>query len=265
MTILAARPSMGKTALALNIMTSLARNGFTSLFISIETRKQNLVGRIASDIANIKHNDLRDVRYYRENSGKIMSEIMQHSAAIEKHLFFNDRTLISIEQIRNYIELKNRELKIECREPLSCIFIDYLQLISTEKQGKVREQEVAQISKGLKAIAKDFNVAVIALAQVSRGVTKVGDKKPQLSDLRESGSIEQDADVVLFLHRPEYYGILQDEDGEDTRGLAEIIIAKNRDGECGTRYMQFQGEFQRFLNKGAKVLAVANIDEDFKI
>ena len=265
LTILAARPSMGKTALALSIMVGLARNQQSCLFVSIETKKQNLVRRIASDVANIKHNDLRDVKYYRENNAKIMAEIMQNSNSFEKHIFLNDRTIISIEQIRNYIELKNRELKIENREPLSCIFVDYLQLVSSEKTNKVREQEVAQISKGLKAIAKDFNVAVVALSQVSRDVAKSGDKKPQLADLRESGSIESDADVVLFLHRPEYYNIMEDENGESTAGLAEIIIAKNKDGNRCTRQMQFEGEYQRFLNKGAKVFLTSNIDDNFEI
>jgi replicative DNA helicase len=185
---------------------------------------------------------------------------MTNSKVIENNIFFNDRTVISIEQIRNYIELKNRELKAEGKDPLSALLVDYLQLIKTEKQGKVREQEVAQISLGLKAIAKDFNLAVIALSQVSRTVTKLGDKRPQLSDLRESGAIEQDADVVMFIHRPEYYNILENENGESTLGIAEIVIAKNRDGECGVREMQFEGKFQRFSNKGSKVFVEPDVN-----
>ena len=129
---------------------------------------------------------------------------------------------------------------------LDLIIVDYLQLLQGTKRYNNREQEVASISRGLKALAKELDVPVIAVAMVGRGSEKHGDKRPMLSDLRESGQIEGDADVILFIHREEYYHSEEDEDVE--RGIAEIIIAKNREGATGTRKLAFLAEYTRFAN-----------------
>lgn len=136
---------------------------------------------------------------------------------------------------------------------VKCIFIDYLQLMHADgKNINNREQEVSTISRALKQLAKELDIPIIALSQLNRGVeSRVGDnKRPMLSDLRESGAIEQDADMVLLLHRPEYYGILQDDEGNSTRGTAELIIAKNRNGATGSVMLRFQAELIKFSELG---------------
>jgi replicative DNA helicase len=157
-------------------------------------------------------------------------------------IFIDDTPAISILELR----AKCRRLKAE--HGIQIIVIDYLQLMRGEQSGN-REQEIASISRALKGIAKELNVPVLALSQLSRSVeTRGGDKKPQLSDLRESGSIEQDADIVMFLYRPEYYKITVDEDGMPTQGTGEVIIAKHRNGSTGNVKLKFIGKYTKFAD-----------------
>jgi replicative DNA helicase len=157
-------------------------------------------------------------------------------------IFIDDTPALSILELR----AKCRRLKAEHNVQL--IVIDYLQLMRGE-QGGNREQEIASISRALKGIAKELSVPVLALSQLSRGVeTRGGDKRPQLSDLRESGSIEQDADIVMFLYRPEYYKITVDEEGMPTQGVGEVIVAKHRNGSTATAKLKFVGKFTKFAD-----------------
>jgi replicative DNA helicase len=164
-------------------------------------------------------------------------------------LYIDDTPALSIYEFRS----KARRLKLH--NNIQLIIIDYLQLMTAAESGQNkgnREQEVAQISRTLKAIAKELNVPIIALSQLSRQTElRGGNKRPQLSDLRESGAIEQDADIVAFIHRPEYYGITEDEQGQSTAGMAEFILAKHRNGSVGTINLRFRKEQARFLDYDA--------------
>ena len=147
------------------------------------------------------------------------------------------------------LELRTKARRLKAFHNIKLSIGDYLQLMTAGngRMGMNREQEIAAISRSLKTIAKELNIPVIALSQLSRSVeTRAGDKRPQLSDLRESGSIEQDADVVMFLYRPEYYNITESETGESTKGTAEVIIAKNRSGSVDTVNLRFVGKYTRF-------------------
>jgi len=157
-------------------------------------------------------------------------------------IFIDDTPALSILELR----AKCRRLKAE--HNIELIIVDYLQLMRGDSAGN-REQEIASISRALKGIAKELAVPVVALSQLSRGVeTRGGDKRPQLSDLRESGSIEQDADIVMFLYRPEYYKITVDEEGMPTQGMGEVIIAKHRNGQTGTVKLKFIGKYTKFAD-----------------
>jgi replicative DNA helicase len=162
-------------------------------------------------------------------------------------LFVDDTPALSI------LELRAKCRKLKAQHDIQMIVIDYLQLMSGDSKGGNfggnREQEIASISRALKKIAKELSVPVIALSQLSRAVeTRGGDKRPQLSDLRESGAIEQDADMVMFLYRPEYYGITEDEDQNSTQGVGEVIIAKHRNGSLDTVKLRFIGRFTKFTD-----------------
>jgi replicative DNA helicase len=201
-----------------------------------------LVNRLISaeaelDSEKIKKGNLADYEWSQLNH-KI-------SALSSAPIFIDDTPALSIRELR----AKCRRLKSQ--HDIQLIIIDYLQLMSGNEGGKNgnREQEIASISRALKGIAKELNVPVIALSQLSRSVeTRGGDKKPQLSDLRESGSIEQDADMVIFLYRPEYYKITEDEMGNPTQGMGEVIIAKHRNGSLETVQLKFIGRFTKFAD-----------------
>ncbi|RYY12688.1 MAG: replicative DNA helicase, partial [Cytophagaceae bacterium] len=189
------------------------------------------------DSEKIKKGNLADYEWQQLNS-KI-------SALSSAPIFIDDTPALSIRELR----AKCRRLKSQ--HDIQLIIIDYLQLMSGNDGGKGgnREQEIASISRALKGIAKELNIPVIALSQLSRSVeTRGGDKKPQLSDLRESGSIEQDADMVIFLYRPEYYKITEDEMGNPTQGMGEVIIAKHRNGSLETVQLKFIGKFTKFAD-----------------
>lgn len=241
--IVAARPSMGKTAFVLSMARNIAVNHKVPVAIfSLEMSSAQLVQRLVSSEIEIPADRIR--------TGKLLTreweQLHDKVGALAKSPFFIDDTpSISLFELR----AKARRLKMQ--HNIDLIIVDYLQLMTVGGDQRMmnREQEVSIISRGLKAIAKELNVPVIALSQLNRSVeTRGGDRRPQLSDLRESGAIEQDADIVLFIHRPERFGILEDEEGNSTKGLAQIIVAKHRNGEVGDVRLKFVGEFARFMD-----------------
>ncbi|WP_369810666.1 replicative DNA helicase [Hymenobacter cheonanensis] len=241
--IIAARPGMGKTAFVVSAMRNAAVDFKKPVAIfSLEMSSLQLVNRLISaeaelDSEKIKKGNLADYEWAQLNH-----KISSLSSA---PIFIDDTPALSIRELR----AKCRRLKSQ--HDIQLIIIDYLQLMSGNEGGKNgnREQEIASISRALKGIAKELNIPVIALSQLSRSVeTRGGDKKPQLSDLRESGSIEQDADMVIFLYRPEYYKITEDEMGNPTQGMGEVIIAKHRNGSLETVQLKFIGRFTKFAD-----------------
>jgi replicative DNA helicase len=229
---------MGKTALALAFLRACARSGKACAVFSLEMSENQLTDRILSQETRIA--SAQDLQ-----RGKITTEQLKGLSAkageIAKFpIFIDDTAGISISQLRT------KAFKLKAQNQIELILVDYLQLMSAEGKGN-REQEISQISRGLKKIAKELDLPVIALSQLSRAVeTRGGDKRPQLSDLRESGAIEQDADIVIFLHRPEYYGITEDSNGQSTAGTAEIIFSKHRNGALDTIVTKFIGRFTEF-------------------
>jgi replicative DNA helicase len=241
--IIAARPSMGKTAWAINIAQNAAvqDNKVVAVF-SLEMSKESLLRRMLASEALVGSRKLQTGSMLREDRGKLMKALER---LMDARLFIDDTPGITLPEMR----AKARRLKQQ-QGQLDLIVIDYLQLMTgTNTSGKRgfenRTQEVSSISRGLKALAKEMRVPVLALSQLSRGSEqRAGDKKPLLSDLRESGSIEQDADVVAFIHREEYY----DRDNIDVKGQAEIIVAKQRNGPTGSIKLAFRADYTRFEN-----------------
>jgi replicative DNA helicase len=241
--IIAARPSMGKTAWAINIAQNAAvQDGKVVAVFSLEMSKESLLRRMLASEALVGSRKLQTGSMLREDRGKLMKALER---LMDARLFIDDTPGITLPEMR----AKARRLKQQ-QGQLDLIVIDYLQLMTgTSPSGKKgfenRTQEVSSISRGLKALAKEMRVPVLALSQLSRGSEqRAGDKKPLLSDLRESGSIEQDADVVAFIHREEYYN----RDNEDVKGQAEIIVAKQRNGPTGSIKLAFRADYTRFEN-----------------
>lgn len=240
--IIAARPSMGKTALVLCLLrnASVDFKKPTAIF-SLEMSKDQLYSRLQSQESGLPIEKITKIGLDNIEMG-IMFDSCQ--ALKNAPIYFEDKPSQTILEIT----LKARKLKRE--KGIEMIIIDYLQLMKGSVKGN-REQEVSEISRGLKALAKDLDIPVIALSQLSRAVeSRGGDKKPMLSDLRESGSIEQDADVVGFLYRPEYYGISETDDGIPTKGFAQLIIAKHRNGGIGEIPLKWTAEQTKFSNWG---------------
>jgi len=235
--ILAARPSMGKTAFSLSIAYNVGlKEGKTVAFFSLEMSKEQLITRLIAQDSGIPLHKIRD-GYLRPDE---LKRVVEAGSRIEQaSIYIDDTPGISILEMR----AKARRLKSE--KGLDLIIVDYLQLMRGIKRTESRQQEVSEISRSLKALAKELNVPVIALSQLSRQVEHRADKRPQLSDLRESGSIEQDADIVMFIHRPEVYKKNPEPEEE---GIAEIIIAKQRNGPTGTVKLAFIKELTRFEN-----------------
>lgn len=240
--IIAARPSMGKTAFVLSLARNVAIDYDKGVaFFSLEMSSVQLMLRLVVAESGL---DSRDVR-----NGKLTPEQWKHLEASIKPLstaplFIDDTPALSI------FEFRSKVRRLKTQYDIQLIVIDYLQLMtgSQETRGN-REQEVAFISRSLKAIAKELNIPILALSQLNRSVeSRGGSKRPQLSDLRESGAIEQDADIVAFIHRPEYYGLTVDEDGLPTAGMAEIIVAKHRNGAVDTVKLRFRKEQARFMD-----------------
>lgn len=238
--IIAARPGMGKTAFVVSALRNAAVNfNIPVAIFSLEMASVQLVNRMISAEAELEGEKIKKGNLAEFEWKQLVHKTNKLSSA---PIFIDDTPALSILELR----AKCRRLKAESNVQL--IVIDYLQLMRGE-QGGNREQEIASISRALKGIAKELNVPVLALSQLSRGVeTRGGDKRPQLSDLRESGSIEQDADIVMFLYRPEYYKITVDEDGLPTQGMGEVIIAKHRNGSTGSVKLKFIGKFTKFTD-----------------
>lgn len=228
--LLAARPSMGKTAFVLNIAEHIAvKNKITTAIFSLEMSKTQLVNRILSMNSRVDAQVLRTGNLEDSDWANLME-----SARIigESGLIIDDTPGISITELRS----KCRKFKLE--QNLGLVIIDYLQLMSASGRSESRQQEISEISRSLKALAREINCPVVALSQLSRAVEKRDDKRPMLSDLRESGAIEQDADVVMFIYRDEYYNKESPE-----AGITEIIIAKQRNGPTGTVKLGWQAEY----------------------
>ena len=265
--ILAGRPSMGKTSLATNMAFNIARaykKGLTSSgeegavdggvvgFFSLEMSAEQLATRILSEVAEIPSNQIRRGDFTENEFRRIVHAAKELEAA---PLFIDDTPALPISQ------LAARARRLKRTHGLDVLFIDYLQLVRGTGRSENRVNEISEITMGLKAIAKELDIPVIALSQLSRQVENREDKRPQLSDLRESGSIEQDADVVMFVFREEYYkerekpgdheldkmGIWQEE-MERLHGKAEVVIGKQRHGPIGTVELSFEGQFTRFGN-----------------
>ncbi len=237
--IIAARPSMGKTALALSIARNAAMEYDQPVaFFSIEMAAVQLVMRLLSAETRINAHNIRTGKLSPEQMQKIVSAI----GRLERtKMYIDDSPSLSLMELR----AKCRRLKAE--HGVKLIFVDYLQLMHAPK-AESREREISIISRTLKQIAKELDIPVVALAQLNRTVEARSDKRPMLSDLRESGSIEQDADVVMFVTRPEVYEIMQYDDGTSTEGTAELIIAKQRNGPTDTVRTAYIKDYARFEN-----------------
>ena len=233
--LIAARPSMGKTAFELNLAQHMAfKKNLTVAIFSLEMSKEQLVNRMFSlessvDAQKLRIGQLNDQEWER---------LIESAGTIGKsRLIIDDTPGISIGELRS----KCRKYKLE--HDLSIIMIDYLQLMSGGGRSESRQQEISEISRSLKALARELNVPVIALSQLSRAVEQRPDHRPMLSDLRESGAIEQDADVVMFLYRDDYYN-----HDTDKKGISEVIIAKQRNGPIGTVELAWLPEYTKFAN-----------------
>ena len=244
MVIIAARPGMGKTAFIVSAMRNAAVdfNKAVAIF-SLEMSSIQLVNRLISAEAELESDKIK-----KGNLQDYEWEQLTHKTAklSEAPIFIDDTPALTI------LELRAKSRKLVAQHGVELIIVDYLQLMSgdSSKSGMGnREQEIASISRSLKNIAKELNIPIVALSQLSRAVeVRGGDKRPQLSDLRESGSIEQDADMVIFLYRPEYYGINADEEGNSVQGVGEVIIAKHRNGSLDTARLKFIGKFTKFCD-----------------
>ena len=238
--IVAARPAMGKTAFVLTMARNMAVEHKTPVaFFSLEMSSKQLVKRLLVSETGLSSEKIRGGKKFEEyEMHQLHQRIRDLSTA---PLFIDDTPSLSIYEFRS----KARRLVNNAKVKL--IIIDYLQLMTGPPELKgLREQEVATISRSLKAIAKELGIPIMALSQLSRAVeTRGGNKRPQLSDLRESGAIEQDADIVMFIHRPDYYGLAE---GEESKGLAEIILAKHRNGSTGVVNMRFRANEARFVD-----------------
>lgn len=235
--ILAARPAMGKTSLALcQAMYSATNNKKNVYLISLEMSSRELMKREISLVTDIPLANLKNDRPIDFNLIHSKVNELECGVKVIDNLF-------KLQEIQNFCRVENSKNKIDA------IYIDYLQLISNKFDSNSREQEISGISRGLKLLAKELKCPIIALSQLSRGVeSRVGNKRPMLSDLRDSGAIEQDADIVNFIYRPEYYGITEDENGVSTKGIAEIDFAKNRNGSTGIVKLMFNDVLTKFTD-----------------
>jgi replicative DNA helicase len=241
--IVAARPGMGKTAFMLSALRNAAiDHGYPVAIFSLEMASIQLVNRLISAEAELEGEKIKRGNLADHEWQQLIHKTAQLAQA---PIYIDDTPALSI------FELRAKCRRLKAKHGIQLIVIDYLQLMSADssKHGGNREQEIAAISRALKSLAKELNVPIIAPSQLSRAVeTRGGSKRPLLSDLRESGSIEQDADMVLFLYRPEYYGITEDEMGNSTQGLTEVIVAKHRNGSLDNVSLKFIGKYTKFTD-----------------
>lgn len=234
--VIGARPSMGKTALVMTIMRRFARDNVFSAVLSLETSDESLATRLVTQVSELPAD--------RITSGQMNEyEVKRFLKACEElfdlGIYIDDESALTAQKVRS-------KCRLLAKKGARAIFVDFLQLMVGE--GRTKHEEIGKITKTLKHIAKELNIPIIALSQLSRKVEDRTNKRPQLSDLRESGSIEEDADGIMFIYRPEYYGVSKTEDGRSTEGLAEIIVAKNKDGKTGRVDQRFIKEYMRFEN-----------------
>ncbi len=248
--IIAGRPGMGKTSFGLNVLYNVALAGKTSAFFSLEMPNNQLINRIISSEGEISLSKLRTGNFNNEDWKKI-SEC--YAKLVKLNIYLDDSGSITVNQIRS----KCRKLKQ--RDNLDIIFVDYLQLMGHDKSIVVREQQISEISRSLKSLAKELNIPVVAFAQVNRAVEHRTDNKPMLSDLRESGAIEQDADLIMFIYRDVIYN-------KDTLfpNTAEIHLAKHRNGATGVVYLQYDAQFTKFGKTPIDVDAYRALKESSK-
>lgn len=246
--VIAARPSIGKTAFACKIALTFARRNETVLFVSVEMGKLEIAERLACIHGLLNSHDLKEGKF----SGTAIEQRSQQDALMsafgdvqEMPIFIDDDGGPTVAHIARVAR------RIKRKHGLGLLVIDYLQLLRPDDPKDIREQQVAKQSRALKSLAKELDVPVIVLAQLNRGVENREDKRPRLADLRESGSVEQDADVVMFLHRPEFY------DPDDRRGEADLIVAKNRGGKTGTVTLGWRAESTLFTDLAEKSYAAA--------
>lgn len=242
--IIAGRPAMGKTSFALSLARNIAVDYNEPIaFFSLEMNNVQLVNRLISNVCEIKGSNILSGKLSDDEWRRFDSRIQSLTNA---PIYVDDTPGLSV------FELRTKARRLVREKGVKVIMIDYLQLMSASGMNfNSRQEEVSMISRSLKGLAKELDIPILALSQLSRAVEQrpgQDGKVPQLSDLRESGAIEQDADMVLFVHRPEYYHILQDDNGNDLHGVAQIIIAKHRKGATGTVNLSFRGEFTRFAN-----------------
>jgi replicative DNA helicase len=239
--IIAARPSMGKTAFALSMARNMSiDHGKKVAIFSCEMSSVQLVNRLIIAETDIAGDKIRNGRLTEEEWKQLDTRIKK---LVQAPIFIDDTPAISI------FELRAKCRRLMAQHKLDIVIVDYLQLMSGPDNAGSREQEVSNISRSLKSIAKELNVPIIALSQLNRSVEmRGGTKRPLLSDLRESGAIEQDADMVVFIHRQEKFGMLTFDDGSSTKGIAEIILAKNRNGPVDDVRLRFREEKAQFVD-----------------
>lgn len=236
--IIAARPSVGKTAFALSLARNAAvKYGVPTAVYSLEMSQQQLLIRLLAAEARVDAHALRTGTLPEEKWAQISTRIHKLAPA---PIFIDDTPALSV------LELRARARRLKSEHDLGLIMVDYLQLMQGPARAESREREISMISRSLKILAKELDIPVIALSQLRRSVEERNDKRPILSDLRESGALEQDADVVIFIHRPELYGIESYPDGESTAGVAEVMISKQRNGPTGDVKLTFVKQYARF-------------------
>ena len=259
--ILAARPAMGKTAFSLNLALNVAKQGKSVLIFSLEMGNEQLFDRLLATETKIPLSKIKDGNFKEEEWAQYASGM---GRLADLPLYISDSSSVNI------LEIKAISRRLKADGKLDMIFIDYLQLISsTDGSRKSREQEISEISRSLKIIAKELNVPVLTLSQLSRAVESRSDKRPMLSDLRESGAIEQDADMVMFLYRDDYYQAMSNTHGQENQNVSnrgdqqypmqpvqnnnpvkivEVIVGKHRNGPTGTVKLGFRLEYQQFIS-----------------
>ncbi len=245
--ILAARPAMGKTALALNaIWHASGVKGLPVAIFSLEMSKEQLVQRLISQVTRIRTQDLRSGNVGAEDWPKLVRGVAEVARA---PVWIDDTAGITLMEMRAKVRRLASRLNAQGEIPLSLVVVDYLQLmIGQRARAENRQQEISEISRGLKVLARDLNIPVFAIAQLSRAVEQRHDKRPLLSDLRDSGAIEQDADMVMFLYRDEYYN-----SDSDDKGVAEIIVGKHRNGPTGKVQLAWMEQYTKFASLARRV------------
>ena len=239
--VIGGRPAMGKTALAISLARNIAILNRTSIaYFSLEMSTVQFMNRFLSNVSNV---EINHAELYSEKEQALLDDA--EKIIEDAPIFLDDTPALSIQELRTKASRLVREHQVKL------IIIDYLQLMNTSGMSySNREEEVSVITRSLKALAMELNIPIIALSQLNRreNCEGIDGKRPQLSDLRESRTIEQDADMICFIHRPEYYRIFQDEKGNDLHGMAEIIVAKNRNGKMGDTLLKFSSQIARFDN-----------------